>query len=272
MSDGPYRKRAEELRCSRDVRANLPNGTAVSFSGWDASAEAWLNAVGQNGDYGRQFVLDAPMLARATGRGFRTALDIGCGEGRFCRMLQAAGIATVGIDPTIALVETARQRDPNGDYRVATAETLDVPAESFDLVVSYLTLVDIPELARATAKMVDAVRPGGTLLIANVASFMSAGMPNGWTTDGDGEARFSIDRYLEERVDWVSWRGIRVQNWHRPLSTYMKLFLAHGLTLQYFDEPEPVGGDPEQAARYRRVPFFVIMEWSKPELARGTRR
>ena len=44
----------------------------------------------------------------------------------------------------------------------------------------------------------------------------------------------------------------------------MKLFLAHGLTLRYFDEPEPSGGDPDTAERYRRVPYFTIMEWSKP--------
>ncbi len=236
----------------------------MSSSGWDASAVAWLNHMGQDGDYGRQFVLDTPMLARVKGRGFRTALDIGCGEGRFCRMLQAADIATTGIDPTVALIETARRRDPNGDYRVATAEMLDVPAQAFDLVVSYLSLVDIPDLALATAKMLDALRPGGTLLIANIASFMSAGMPQGWTTSSDGQPSFCIDHYLDERADWVSWRGIRIQNWHRPLSTYMKFFLEHGLTLQYFDEPVPSGGDPETSERYRRVPYFVIMEWSKP--------
>jgi SAM-dependent methyltransferase len=236
----------------------------VSSSGWNESADAWINEIGQDGDYSRQFVLDGPMLARVTGRGFRTALDVGCGEGRFCRMLQAAGIATVGIDPTVALIERARQLDPHGDYRIATAETLDVPAQSFDLVVSYLTLIDVPELAIATSNMLDALRPGGTLLIANMTSFMSAAQPHGATTDSDGRRRLDIDRYLDERAIWVSWRGIRIQNWHRPLSTYMKLFLAHGLTLRYFDEPAPAGGDPETAERYRRVPYFLIMEWSKP--------
>jgi len=209
--------------------------------------------MGDDGDFGRRFVLDAPMLARVRGRGFRTALDVGCGEGRFCRMMQAAGIATVGIDPTLELLETARRRDPAGDYRRASAETLDVPAESFDLVVSYLTLIDIPDLAPAIATMVNALRPGGTLLIANLTSFNTAGAADG-----------PMHAYLEERGEWVSWRGIRIRNWHRPLRTYMQHFLAHGLTLRYFDEPAPSGGDPVKAARYRDVPWFLIMEWSKP--------
>jgi SAM-dependent methyltransferase len=136
------------------------------MSGWNESADAWLTEIGDDGDFSRQFVLDAPMLARVRGRGFRTALDVGCGEGRFCRMLQAAGVATVGIDPTLAFIERARALDPGGDYRPATAETLDVPPESFDLVVSYLSLIDIPDLATATAKMERALRPGGLCELA----------------------------------------------------------------------------------------------------------
>jgi hypothetical protein len=52
--------------------------------------------MGEQGDSGRACVLDRPMLERIHGRRFATALDVGCGEGRFCRMLQAAGIPTVG--------------------------------------------------------------------------------------------------------------------------------------------------------------------------------
>ncbi|MFK4601984.1 tRNA G46 methylase TrmB [Bradyrhizobium diazoefficiens] len=49
--------------------------------GWAASAAAWIIEQGEDGDYGRRFVLDAPMRARIEGRGFRNALDVGCGGG-----------------------------------------------------------------------------------------------------------------------------------------------------------------------------------------------
>lgn len=203
------------------------------------------------------------MLERTHGRGYSSALDLGCGEGRFCRMLQSRGIATVGIDPTKALVDRAKELDPNGDYRVGSAETLDVRPESFDLVVSYLSLIDIPDLAQATKRIAQALRAGGTLLIANLTSFNTAGMPDGWITDGLGQKRFCIDHYLEERAVWVAWHGIRIRNWHRPLSTYMTTFLSNGFELRHFSEPVPVGGDAARASRYRRVPYFHIMEWQK---------
>jgi hypothetical protein len=68
---------------------------------------------------------------------------------------------------------------------------------------------------------------------------------------------------LEERAVWASWRGIHIQNWHRPLSAYMALLLGNGLELRHFSEPAPSGDDPQVADRYRRVPFFHIMEWQK---------
>ncbi|MEY9132065.1 SAM-dependent methyltransferase [Bradyrhizobium diazoefficiens] len=83
--------------------------------GWAASAAAWIIEQGEDGDYGRRFVLDAPMRARIEGRGFRNALDVGCGEGRFCRIMQRAGIRTTGIDPTEALLARAMgARPPRG--------------------------------------------------------------------------------------------------------------------------------------------------------------
>lgn len=232
--------------------------------GWAESAEAWIASLGEAGDYGRQFVLDPAMEARVTGRGFKNALDVGCGEGRFCRKLKGLGIPTVGIDPTQALLAEARRRDPDGDYGIGMAEHLDFADGAFDLVVSYLTFIDIPDIAAGIAEMVRVLRPGGTLLVANLNSFNTAGPPDGWRRNGEGEPQFCIDHYLDERVQWVSWRGVRVQNWHRPLSTYLTLLLGQGLELTHFAEPEPVGGDPAKAAHYRRVPFFCVMEWRKP--------
>jgi SAM-dependent methyltransferase len=231
---------------------------------------AWIADMGARGDYARQFVLDRPMMARVTGGAFSKALDVGCGEGRFCRMLQATGIQTIGIDPTDVLIEHARSKDPAGDYRIGRAEALEFPDATFDLVVSYLTLVDIPDVRTAIAEMARVLQPGGSLLIANLTSFNTAGSPEGWVRHPDGMDRFQIDHYLDERAEWISWRGIRIRNWHRPLSLYMSLLLDQGLILRHFAEPSPLDSDPETADRYRRVPYFLIMEWQKPALGSST--
>lgn len=225
--------------------------------GWAASAGAWIAAQGEHGDFARRHVLDRPMLKAA--RGARRALDVGCGEGRFCRMMAEVGIEVVGVDPVEALLARARTLHPEGDYREGRAEALPVEDGGFDLVVSYLTLIDIPDLDRAIPEMAHALAPGGRLLIANLQSFNTA-LPE---RDRPDDGRVLVGRYMEERPEVYEWNGIRVRNWHRPLSTYMRLLLDAGLRLERFDEPLPTGGDPARAARYREAPWFLMMEWRR---------
>ena len=106
-------------------------------NGWQDSANAWVADMGESGDFGRRYVLDPVMLPRALARSHKNALDVGCGEGRFCRMLKSRDVDTVGVDPTPALIGVARMRDPRGTYVEATAERLPFREGTFDLVVSF---------------------------------------------------------------------------------------------------------------------------------------
>ena len=75
--------------------------------GWNDSAQAWIASQGSDGDFSRRNVLDAPMLARLQAAKAQDILDLGCGEGRFCRLAAALGARVVGIDPTAALIAHA---------------------------------------------------------------------------------------------------------------------------------------------------------------------
>ncbi|MEM1133149.1 MAG: methyltransferase domain-containing protein [Pseudomonadota bacterium] len=226
--------------------------------GWDASADAWIASIGQDGDWTRRTVLDAVMLERAVAAGGRF-IDIGCGEGRFVRMLQEKGLNGCGIDPVPRLLERARECDPQGDYRLGKGEQLDFDDASFDLSIAYLSLIDIPDFRSAITEMVRITKPGGRLLIANLTGHFSAGR---WQKGL--KSRFVMDHYSEERPSRERWAGIDVINWHRPLHAYMQAFLAHGLVLTWFDEPTPLENTSDKHDRYTRVPGFLVMEWQKP--------
>jgi SAM-dependent methyltransferase len=233
-------------------------------AGWEASAAAWIAIQGEQGDFGRVHVLDAPMLALVDACAPRRVLDVGCGEGRFCRMLGQRGIATTGVDPAAALIERARSLHPDGDYRIAPAETMAVET-GHDLAVCYLSLIDMPDLDGALARIIAAIRPGGHLLIANLTAFNTAAVHLGWHKPLIGEPSFPIDHYLEERPRRTAWRGVDIINHHRPLQRYMQALLGHGLVLRHFDEPPATGGPPDKRERYNRVPNFHIMLWQKPD-------
>ena len=232
--------------------------------GWDQSAEAWIRHIGPDGDYGRRFVLDAPMLALVRAGNFKRALDVGCGEGRFCRLLAAEGITTTGIDPTATLIDRARELHPEGDYRVEAAETMAMPAGQFDLVISYLSLIDIPGLDAAIANMAAALAPGGTLLIANCTSFNTAAMPEGWRRPLLGEAYFPIDHYLDEREIPAVWNGISITNHHRPLKRYMQALLGAGLTSRISTSRSRWAARRTRTPAIAAPPISTSWRWQKP--------
>jgi SAM-dependent methyltransferase len=233
---------------------------------WQTSADAWIEEMGEHGDFGRRYVLDPIMLPLALTRSPKKALDVGCGEGRFCRMLKLHGVDVTGIDPTPALIAAARARDAAGAYLEAAAERLPFGDDAFDLVVSYLSLIDIPDIQAAIPEMARVLNPGGALLIANLNSFNTACADTGWVKGSAGQLLYyPIDNYLQERPMWIAYRGIRIINHHRPMSTYLRALLDAGLRLAYFDEPAPsADAPPSEATNYRRAPWFLVMEWVKP--------
>lgn len=231
---------------------------------WDRSANAWIASVEK--DLQRQVLLDPLVLAiPKTARG-RDALDVGCGEGRFCRILQGLGFATTGLDPTEAFISQARKLDPEGEYVQAGAEDMPFEDGAFDLVVSYLTLIDITDYRAAIGEMARVLRSGGLLAVVNLTPIVTAN-PEGWVKDDEGrKVSWPIDDYLTERANVAAWNGIEVVNYHRPLSAYFEAFLAAGFRLERYLEATP---DAEMLARYPsmaehfRVPWFNVMAWRK---------
>jgi 2-polyprenyl-3-methyl-5-hydroxy-6-metoxy-1,4-benzoquinol methylase len=73
-------------------------------NGWDESAAAWIADMDDAGEFSRRHVLDPVMRKHAAASGTTNALDVGCGEGRFCRMLRDMGIEATGLEPTKALI------------------------------------------------------------------------------------------------------------------------------------------------------------------------
>lgn len=232
-------------------------------NGWLSSSQAWLGRMHETGDFSREFILDRPMLERTRLSGAHTMLDIGCGDGRFCRMVRELPLKATGIDPVEPFIKQARQLDLDGNYLTGYAEALPFEAEEFDLAVFYLSLIDIDDMRAAIQEAVRVVRPGGTILIANLTSFFTSNGTIGWVQDDDGREHHPLGIYLEEKANWFEWDGLRIRNWHRPLSAYMSALLDAGLTLTYFDEPKPSGGPEDSVQRYHQIPFTMMMEWRK---------
>jgi len=96
-------------------------------------------------------------------------LEIGCGLGTDGAQFAKAGAHYTGIDLTEAAVALARRRfeifNLPGNFRVADAEQLDFPDNSFDVVYSHGVLHHTPDTAAAVREVHRVLRPGGRALI-----------------------------------------------------------------------------------------------------------
>lgn len=242
-------------------------GPPTTGPSWDKSAPGWIESI-DAGEANRVDLLDEPMLRLAGEVSGLDVIDIGCGEGRFCRMLVERGARTVGIDPTTALLDAARTRDPQGTYLQARAERLPFESGSVDLAVMYLTLIDIAEHRAAIAEAARVLRSGGRLLIANLQSFVTT-RSAAWYRDANGQKlHVAVEEYFTERPIRMYWGKIDIQNHHRPLESYMRALLGSGLVMTDFLEPRPTDEAVARRPSMRDeqiVPLFYVMQWRKPE-------
>jgi SAM-dependent methyltransferase len=234
----------------------------VGLRSWDESAEAWTTLV-RNQPANRVGLLDPVMLELVGRCAPETIVDVGCGEGRFCRQLSSY---TVGVDPTERLIEAAREHDLAGRYVKALGQHLPFRDASFDMAISYLVLIDIPDFRAAIMDMARVLRPGGHALVASINGFATT-TEQGWVKDDAGNRLYiPIDNYNDEIEQVVEFQGVRIINYHRPLEAYMQAFLHAGFQLREFREPRPTAEAlskwPELESE-ERVPFFNIMLWQK---------
>ncbi len=231
---------------------------------WDRHAQDWL----RQDQTVRTAMLDSWMLEALGDVAGRRVLDIGCGEGRFCRVLAGLGADVTGIDLTAALVERARRLASAGEtYLVGNAEDLaGLDDESFDLAVSYIVLVDIHDYRRSIRAAWRVLRPGGRFVVCNVHPMRTA-LPNGWVKQGDRKLFYAVDDYTNEGPRAFEWWGESFINMHRMLTSYIAAFLDAGFVLEALLEPTP--SDAQLAANpgladELRVPNFIIYALRKP--------
>jgi SAM-dependent methyltransferase len=229
--------------------------------GWEYSAEAWIRGQGEEGDRSRREILDQAVEKLLPDIRGWTVLDVGCGEGRYCRVLRSRGAHPVGLDPTESLLRRARERDPEGQYDLGVGEALPYSDDRFDLVLSYLSLIDIEDYEAASREMVRVCRPGAEILLVMLSNLAS--VTETWVKDDQGNRLYrTVDRYMESFHLDVEWSGIRIRNYHRPLSKVMQAFLNCGCVLTWFDEPLPLPESDLFADEFR-VPTFQILKFRK---------
>jgi SAM-dependent methyltransferase len=140
---------------------------------WREAGEAWgQSAIDWSCLYEHYAVEVIAAISSRTGIGpGDDVLDVACGSGLAIRHLIGGGARVCGLDASAALVEIARDRNPDADIRLGSMFALPWPDESFRVVISINGIWGGCE--GAVQEMRRVARPGGMVAI----SFWGDGQP-----------------------------------------------------------------------------------------------
>lgn len=179
-----------------------------------------------------------PMLADHIPVSATSVLDVGCGDGTFCRLVSRENRVVVGVDPDPTVLPSA---NTSTRYVLATAEALPCADESFAAVTMTMVLHHVdPERALAEAARV--LAPGGVLLVPGYGRY------GGWR-DLPHEVRDVATHQVVSR---------RMHPWDPPT--------VKADPPVTWSEARAVAAAALPGSSYRRLPMWrYLVEWHKPQ-------
>jgi trans-aconitate 2-methyltransferase len=189
------------------------------------------------------------------------AVDLGCGPGNTTALLARVSRSdkTVGLDESAAFVATAAHAHPLVEFVVHDVTVTPFPTGPADLIYARLVLAHLPDPFAAVRLWQSQLRPGGVLLLDEVAYIHTDDPTLGW--------------YESVVVGLVASRGADMYaGAHLPGATIVELPVdprqaaaMYGLNLQVWrDDPwvaEHVPNVDDLAAALAEVPSTSTVTW-----------
>lgn len=158
-----------------------------------------------------------------TGTGEPHALDFGCGSGNLTHHLLELGCRVTAADVSPAFLRLVQARwGVSGRCTTLrlTGRQGDLPSSKFDLVATYSVLHHIPDYLGAVGEMVQALRPGGVLLIdheASPAAWRPDPVREAWHRDGPQRVPLTLEKLRAALTP--AWLAYRLRRLHDPHAT-----------------------------------------------------
>jgi len=270
-------------REDRSPRSKTPRRHPAPPTGWGDVAEWYDQLIGEEGsEFHRHVVLPGAVRLLDPQAG-QSIVDIACGQGVLCRLLQQQGMRVVGIDAAAELIRAARQRGPiNIEYHIGDARDLSaLPAGAFDAAACILAIQNIHPIVPVFKETSRLLHTGGRFVLVMMHPCFRGAKETSWGWDDEQKVQFRrVDRYLIPRKTPIVTHpgqnpGGYTWTFDKPLEAYVKALSGAGLLIDAMEEwvshktsdSGPRAG-AENTAR-KEIPMFLALRAIKiPAISR----
>ena len=236
------------------------NDEPIALEAYEILAEAYASVVEtkpHNAYYERPATLSLLPEVKA-----KRVLDAACGPGIYAEWLLSHGAEVVAVDASSKMVELARRRlGEAADIRQADlAKPLTfLSNESFDVVLSSLTLHYIRDWRLTIGEFYGVLRPGGSFVLSVGHPFFDY-------------TYFKSEKYFETELvgsEWKGFEGVRIfmPTFRRSLEETLNPLTDAGFRIEKILEPRPTEefrkADPEDYEELLQRPSFLCLRARK---------
>lgn len=173
----------------------------------------------------------------------KRVLDIGCGFGWHCIYAAEQGAEYVlGLDISEKMLQVAREKTTHAqvEYKQIPMEDIDLPADSFDVVISSLAFHYTPDFGDICRRISSCLKTGGSFVFSAEHPVFTAFGTQDWSYNEDGTpAHWPVDNYFYEGRRDTVFLGEPVVKYHKTLTTYLNTLLQTGFVINGIVEPQP---------------------------------
>ena len=235
----------------------------VSKAKWQELASSWIDDSQGINRHCREGLLDAVIFNELGCVKEMRILDLGCGDGRFSRLLAQRGAFPTGVDQCDAFIAHANKYKVNSNetYYVGDAHHLTQFGDhAFDCVVSYITFVDFVDISAVVAEVSRVLKKSGKFIVCNMHPVLLCG-DSSLKDNVKGKTLFDLTHYFNEGPITFEIYSTKLTSFHRTLSTHIQTFLKNNFSLVNLIEPKAT---VEQVKKYPglgdadQLPIFII--------------
>jgi ubiquinone/menaquinone biosynthesis C-methylase UbiE len=167
----------------------------------------------------------------------KKVLDLGCGSGRYTRVLKNFGANVVGVDPSEELLKIARKEIKNIDFLKKDSSNLPFKDNCFDMVFAGMVLHYVKDIESLFREVFRVLRPKGIFILTSHVPYLELVRK----VKFENKSYYEFDHYFKEGARYKNWTsiGIKIKFFHHTMESVFKAAIKNSFILSDYSDLRP---------------------------------